>query len=98
VPPDGILGPPSLQSSNRLSSLVLTRTPRRNGQTRLAVSSGLGKPTPPGKPALSQVPSHWVEGELDPLLRTSDEQSSTDQGLPQKRGRTTLITSVCMCE
>jgi hypothetical protein len=38
-----------------------------------------------GKSALTQVLSHWEEGEFDPFLGTS-ERSSTGQGLP-KRGK-----------
>jgi hypothetical protein len=99
MPPDDILGPPLPWFPNSLSSLDSAWTPRRNGPTHLAVSSGLSK-CHPGKSVLSQVPSHWTEGELDPLPETS-KGCSTGQGILQEGGNENCYNfsvNVCVCE
>jgi hypothetical protein len=95
APPDGILGLPLPQSSNPLSSLDPTGLQGEVDQLTWQFCLDLvSLPIPAlGKSALSQVPSHWAEGEFDQLPGTS-KRSSTGQGLPQKGGRKTVITFV----
>jgi hypothetical protein len=55
--------------------------------------------TTPGKSILSQVLSHWTEGELDPLPGTS-KKSSTGQRILQEGGKencNNFGVSVCVC-
>jgi hypothetical protein len=78
VPPDGIPGPPSPQNSNPLSSLDPTGLHGEVDQLAWSFCLdlvSLSLPLP-GKSALSQVPSHWVEVEFDQLLGTSKRSSA----------------------
>jgi hypothetical protein len=98
MPPEGIPGPPSLQSSNPLSRLDPTGLQGEVDQ--LTWKFHLYSVRPWGESAFSQVQSHWVEGESNQLPGTS-ERSSAGQGLPQKGERKTnnnFGVNVCVCE
>jgi hypothetical protein len=83
-----IPGPPSLQSSNPLSSLAPTEPQGEVDQLAWQFRPDLVSPQ--GKSALSQVLSYWVEGESDQLLGISKRNSQV-RDFP-KRGEGKLIT------
>jgi hypothetical protein len=94
-PPNGIPGPPSLQSSNPLSSLAPIGLQRE--VDRLAWQFNLDSVNSGGKSTLSQVLAHWAEGESDQLPGISKRNSTGQVLLLKGRRKTVIAFGVNVC-